>query len=302
MAITFDKFTTYGNTQIFGADKSNLFVIGFDNANNNEFKYSLSNFFPSVSSAGGTSLFKDITSDTQINLKGIAVGSNKLTLTANTNDISLDVNEANLTLDNVGGTLGLAKGGTGKTLSAPGEDSIMFYDHDAGEMAWLSVSGNNSGLQIVDTAMSVAAQLSELYTKGTLLSKDDSGNDSPLSVGTNGYILKADSTTTTGLKWADIDDFQIAQLAFNDGFLGTSAGTGYLRTGSGLTWDSNDPGFESISVNPAQISLASCNNDANFRTITLPGGTFSAVHSHVDTNIDIVIGGNTYRIDAELQP
>ena len=302
MAITFDKFTTYGNTQIFGADKSNLFVIGFDNANNNEFKYSLSNFFPSVSSAGGTSLFKDITSDTQINLKGIAVGSNKLTLTANTNDISLDVNEASLTLDNIGGTLGLAKGGTGKTLSAPGEDSIMFYDQSAGEMAWLSVNSLNSGLQIVDTEMSVAAQLSGLYTKGTLLSKDDSGNDSPLSVGTNGYILKADSTTTTGLKWADIDDFQIAQLAFNDGFLGTSAGTGYLRTGSGLTWDSSNPGFESISVNPAQISLASCNNDANFRTITLPGGTFSSVHSHVDTNIDIVIGGNTYRIDAELQP
>jgi len=98
MAITFDKFTTYGNTQIFGADKSNLFVIGFDNANNNEFKYSLSNFFPSVVSAGGTSLFKDITSDTQINLKGISVGSNKLTLTANTNDISLDVNEAQISL------------------------------------------------------------------------------------------------------------------------------------------------------------------------------------------------------------
>lgn len=296
MAITFDKFTTYGNTQIFGADKSNIFVIGFDNANNNEFKYSLSNFFPSVSSAGGTSLFKDITSDTQINLKGIAVGSNKLSVTGNTNDVTLDVNEANLTLNNVGGTLGLAKGGTGVGLTAPSEDSIMFYDHGAGKMAWLSVSGSNSGLQIVDTAMSVASQLSNLYTKGTLLSKDDLGNDSPLSVGTNGYILKADSTTTTGLKWADIDDFQIAQLSYNDGFLGTSAGTGYLRTGSGLTWNDNT-GHQSISVNPAQISLVSCNNDANFRAITAFADSSNITKTH---HIEIVIGSDTYQVAGQL--
>lgn len=295
MAITFDKFTTYGNTQIFGANKSNLFVIGFDNANNNEFKYSLANFFPSVASAGGTSLFKDITSDTQINLKGISVGSNKLSLTANTNDITLDVNEANLTLDNIGGTLGLAKGGTGKTLSAPSEDSIMFYDQSAGEMAWLSVNSLNSGLQIVDTEMTVAAQLSAAYAKGTLLSKDASGNDSPLSVGTNGYILKADSTTTTGLKWADIDDFQIAQLSYNDGFLGTSAGSGYLRTGSGLTWNNNES-HQSISVNPAQISLASCNNDANFRAITAHPDTSNITKSH---HIEIVIGSDTYQLAAQ---
>jgi len=296
MAITFNNFTTYGNTEFFGEDKSNLFLIGFDTVNNSEFKYSLANFFPTVSSAGGTSLFKDITSDTQINLKGISVGSNKLTLTANTNDIGLDVNEANLTLDNVGGTLGLAKGGTGKTLSAPSEDSIMFYDHDAEEMAWLSVSGNNSGLQIVDTAMSVAAQLSAAYAKGTLLSKDGSGNDSPLSVGTNGYILKADSTTTTGLKWADIDDFQIAQLSYNDGFLGTSAGSGYLRTGNGLTWTDNT-GHQSISVNPAQISLASCNNDANFRAITAFADTSNITKTH---HIEIVIGNDTYQVAGEL--
>ena len=296
MAITFDKFTTYGNTQIFGADKSNLFVIGIDSANNSEFKYSLSNFAPSVVSAGGTSLFKDITSDTQINLKGISVGSNKLTLTANTNDISLDVNEANLTHDSIGGTLGLAKGGTGKTLSAPGENSIMFYNHGAGEMAWLSVNSLNSGLNITGLELTVADQLTTMASKGDIITRTSSA-ETALAVGTNNYILKADSSTATGLKWADIDDFQIAQLSFNDGFLGTSASTGYLRTGTGLTWDSLNPGFESISVNPAQINLASCNNNADFRAINLTGGSYGSITA--DTNINIVIGGTTYKINAE---
>jgi len=299
MAITFDKFTTYGNTQIFGADKSNLFVIGFDNANNNEFKYSLSNFFPSVSSAGGTSLFKDITSDTQINLKGIAVGSNKLSVSGNTNDVTLDVNEANLTHDNIGGTLGLAKGGTGVGLTAPSDDSIMFYDHDAGQMAWLSVSGINSGLNISGTNMNVVEQLTTISSKGDLITRTSSA-ETALAVGTNGYILKANDTTATGLEWASIEDFQFSDLVYNDNFLGDGGSTGKLRVGSGISW-SKTAAAVTIAVEETQIDLSGCDNTtSNFRTLTLPGGTFSSVHSNVDTNIDIVIGGNTYRIDAEL--
>lgn len=301
MAITFDKFTTYGNTQIFGADKSNIFVIGFDNANNNEFKYSLSNFFPSVSSAGGTSLFKDITSDTQINLKGIAVGSNKLSVTGNTNDVTLDVNEANLALNNVGGTLGLAKGGTGVGLTAPSEDSIMFYHQDAGQMAWLSVSQVNSGLNISGTNMSVVEQLTTIASKGDLITRTSSA-EAALPVGTNGYILKANDTTATGLEWASIEDFEFSNLVYNDNFLGDGNSTGKLRVGNGITWNKTSANV-TIAVDETQIDLSNCDNStSNFRTLTLPGGVFSAVHNHTDTNIDIVIGGNTYRIDAELQP
>lgn len=298
MAITFDKFTTYGNTQIFGADKSNLFVIGFDNANNNEFKYSLANFFPSVSSAGGTSLFKDITSDTQINLKGIAVGSNKLSVTGNTNDVTLDVNEANLTLNNIGGTLGLAKGGTGVGLTAPSEDSIMFYDQDAGQMAWLSVSQVNSGLNISGTNMSVVEQLTTIASKGDLITRTASA-ETALAVGANGYILKANDTTATGLEWANIADFQFSDLVYNDNFLGDGSSTGKLRVGSGISW-SKTPANVTIAVDETQIDLSSCDNTTSlFRAITAHPDTSNITKSH---HIEIVIGGDTYQLAGELVP
>ena len=295
MAITFDKFTTYGNTQIFGADKSNLFVIGFDNANNNEFKYSLSNFFPSVSSAGGTSLFKDITSDTQINLKGIAVGSNKLSVTGNTNDVTLDVNEANLTLNNVGGTLGLAKGGTGVGLTAPSEDSIMFYDQDAGQMAWLSVSQVNSGLNISGTNMSVVEQLTTIASKGDLITRTSSA-EAALPVGTNGYILKANDTTATGLEWASIEDFEFSNLVYNDNFLGDGNSTGKLRVGNGITWNKTSANV-TIAVDETQIDLSNCDNSTSlFRQITAVPNTTNISKTH---HIEIVIGNNTYELAAQ---
>lgn len=295
MAITFDKFTTYGNTQIFGADKSNIFVIGFDNANNNEFKYSLSNFFPSVSSAGGTSLFKDITSDTQINLKGIAVGSNKLSVTGNTNDVTLDVNEANLTLNNVGGTLGLAKGGTGVGLTAPSEDSIMFYDQDAGQMAWLSVSQVNSGLNISGTNMSVVEQLTTIASKGDLITRTSSA-EAALPVGTNGYILKANDTTATGLEWASIEDFEFSNLVYNDNFLGDGNSTGKLRVGNGITWNKTSANV-TIAVDETQIDLSNCDNSTSlFRQITAVPNTTNISKTH---HIEIVIGNNTYELAAQ---
>ena len=76
----------------------------------------------------------------------------------------------------VTGTLPVANGGTGAT------------SHTANGVL---IGNGTSAVTTVD-----------LSTKGHLLAGDGSGNPSALSVGTNDYVLTADSSTATGLKWA----------------------------------------------------------------------------------------------------
>ena len=73
-------------------------------------------------------------------------------------------------------TLGVSSGGTGATsLTANG----------------VLIGNGTSAVTAVD-----------MSTKGSLLSGDGSGNPSTLGVGTNTFVLTADSSEATGLKWA----------------------------------------------------------------------------------------------------
>ncbi len=65
---------------------------------------------------GGVGVFKQKTS-VNFEMKTINVGSNKVTVTDDfgSDEVDIDVVEANFTLDNIGGTLGISKGGTGQT-------------------------------------------------------------------------------------------------------------------------------------------------------------------------------------------
>lgn len=78
------------------------------------------------------------------------------------------------------GTLGIAQGGTGAT-----------------------------------TAVTAFNALSPLTTKGDLLANDGS-NDVRLAVGTNGYVLRANSSATTGQEWSIIGATFEATLATTD--------------------------------------------------------------------------------------
>ncbi len=71
------------------------------------------------STDGGTALTK---TKVGVNLpfKGLTATSTKIALASNANDIGIDVTEGNLTLDNLGGTLGVAKGGTGAVTHTSG--------------------------------------------------------------------------------------------------------------------------------------------------------------------------------------
>lgn len=84
---------------------------------------------------------------------------------------TIDVSEANLTLGNIGGTLGITKGGTGQTTALPAYDAL-------------------------------AAGATGTPTKGDLLSYGASSTVRT-AVGSNGQVFTADSASPGGVKWSD---------------------------------------------------------------------------------------------------
>ena len=74
---------------------------------------------------GGVGVFKQ-KSGLELQFRGINILSNKLSvaLDSTNNEIDLDVVEANLTLSNIGGTLSIAKGGTGQTSMTNAFDAL----------------------------------------------------------------------------------------------------------------------------------------------------------------------------------
>jgi len=115
----------------------------------------------------GSGWFKQKTG-VDLEFKTIIAGSTKLSVTVNASDLTLDVVQANLTLDSIGGTLGIAKGGTGQT-----------------------------------TANTAFNALSPMTSRGDLLTRDASAS-ARLGVGTDGFLLTADSAQAMGLKWATL--------------------------------------------------------------------------------------------------
>lgn len=104
--------------------------------------------------------------------RAITAASTKVSIT-NGNGVSgnpsVDINEADLTLNNIGGTLAINKGGTGQATALAGFNA-----------------------------------LSPLTTKGDLLSRDGT-NNIRVPVGANNRYLVADSAQTSGLDWKALD-------------------------------------------------------------------------------------------------
>lgn len=105
------KPTTYPNGTIF-----------FESNTGNAFMY-ISAVWTAITSATGeantasnvgtgTGVFKQ-KSALDLQFKSLTATSSKIALANNTNDVGIDVTEASLTLQNLGGTLTVAKGGTG---------------------------------------------------------------------------------------------------------------------------------------------------------------------------------------------
>ena len=87
-----------------------------------------------------------------------------------------------------------------KTAYEANSDTNAFTDAEKTKLSGIETSADVTDATNVDAAGAVMN--SDLDTKGELLVGDGSGDPSALSVGTNNYVLTADSSEATGVKWA----------------------------------------------------------------------------------------------------
>jgi len=100
--------------------------------------------------------------------------------------------EASATADQTGAEI--------KSLYEGESDTNAFTDSEKTKLSGIETSADVTDATNVDAAGAVMN--SDLDGKGELLVGDGSGDPTALSVGQNGYILTADSTEATGIKWA----------------------------------------------------------------------------------------------------
>ena len=87
-----------------------------------------------------------------------------------------------------------------RSLVESASDSNVFTDADHSKLNAIEANADVTDATNVDAAGAVMN--SDLDTKGEILVGDGSGDPTALPVGQNGYILTADSSEATGIKWA----------------------------------------------------------------------------------------------------
>ena len=87
-----------------------------------------------------------------------------------------------------------------RTLVESATDSNVFTDADHTKLNAIEASADVTDATNVDAAGAVMN--SDLATKGQILVGDGSGDPTALPVGTNNYVLVADSNEPTGVKWS----------------------------------------------------------------------------------------------------
>ena len=87
-----------------------------------------------------------------------------------------------------------------RALVESASDSNVFTDADHSKLNAIEANADVTDATNVNAAGAVMN--SDLDTKGEILVGDGSGDPTALSVGQNGYILTADSSEATGVKWA----------------------------------------------------------------------------------------------------
>lgn len=134
-----------------------------------------------TSLGAGSPVYASVSGST-LQFNSVAAGSSKISVSVVSNEVRVDAVEGNFTLNNLSGTLSIAKGGTGQTTALAGFNA-----------------------------------LSPLTTKGDVLAHNGT-NNVRIGVGSNGQVLVADSAQSAGVRW---DNASIAiaanQIAYGTG-------------------------------------------------------------------------------------
>jgi hypothetical protein len=211
-----------------------------------------------VLSAGGTSIFKE-KSSTDLVFKGIGATSTKITLVGNTNTVDIDVDESNLSLPNIGGTLTLAKGGTGQTTKTTAFDA-----------------------------------LAPPTTKGDLIVYNGTTNIR-VPVGADAQTLIADSAEASGVRWETIDDGGgSAVVQARKTFAHNITGTWTTITFDATDVETNASVIEHDNTNTGRINILEAGLYEVYYSVDgiATSGTFHDIHTQVLINGVTVMDGS----------
>ena len=139
---------------------------------------------------------------------------------------------------------GIESGATGnqsdaeiKLLYEANSNTNAFTDADHSKLDGIEANADVTDATNVNAAGAIMN--SDLDGKGELLVGDGNGDPAALSVGTNGYVLKANSNTSTGLEWAaESGGTDLSSGGTIDGDL-TLTGANY-----NVVWDKSDNALE----------------------------------------------------------
>jgi hypothetical protein len=188
-------------------------------ATNNNYKFTLQDLFPTLSTLGsGESVYVGITSKNVINFKGITSVNNLITVATASNNITLQLNPANINLANcnnassaflssvalasgvVTGTLPVSKGGTGATTLTA--DTLVLAN---GTSALTSLGAATNG-QIPIGRTGLAPVLANLTAGSNITITNGSGAITiAASFSTLANALNANSYNIYGFNWLSPD-------------------------------------------------------------------------------------------------
>ncbi|MCW5317947.1 hypothetical protein GTQ43_30515 [Nostoc sp. KVJ3] len=269
---------------------------------------------------GGVGVFKQKTG-ANLEFKNINAGSSKISITNDTanSEIDIDVNESNLTLGNLSGTLAITKGGTGSTsasaaltaLGAASTTSLTSHTIDtsnphsttAAQVGNTTAQWNASKIQGVDV-ISTAPTNGQILTYNSTTSKwtptTSSGGgsstlatltDATITSPTESQILTYNATTS---KWEN-------KVASNS-HPGYKSGLCYLHTDKIAT--ANSTGFTTgtirYSIFYVAYPIVISNFIINVITAATAGTTaFGGIYSHNLSTIapDTLLGSNSVAVD-----
>lgn len=141
----------------------------------------------------GTGAIYDTTVAGQAKLRKLIAASNKLVINTDSfsvGDVDLDVVESNLTLDNIGGTLSVTKGGTGNITIAADQ---IFYGSATDTLSTTTLTSFARSLLADSTALAARSTLGLVI--GTNVQAWDAGLDSLAALPGTGFIYQTAANT-----------------------------------------------------------------------------------------------------------